>query len=125
MSTQIPDGYELLVGRSTENAIQAIATAEGRGFSAETVLTQRDGYLIPLDADSIESTDLDGEPYEVETIGIPKANASKAEQEAFAEKHGIDLSATTNAETRAAAIQGWVDAQPEAKSETADDEKGN
>lgn len=47
MSTQIPDGYELLAGRNKKNAIQALATAEERGLAPETVLTTTDGYLIP------------------------------------------------------------------------------
>ena len=48
MSANIPEGYELLSGRSRVNAITALATAVERGLDPQTVLTVRDGFLIPL-----------------------------------------------------------------------------
>lgn len=126
----IPEGFELLHGRNRENAIQAISTAEERGFTSDRVLTHPEGYLIPVDLDEVDTVETEpgtegDEPHELETIELPKANAPKAEQEAFAEEHGIDLSETTNTETRAAAIQAWADAQPEAQAEAADTTKEN
>lgn len=44
----IPEGYELLVGLTKENARQALAEAVENGFGPETVLTRHDGFLIPL-----------------------------------------------------------------------------
>lgn len=110
MSIAIPEGYELLAGRGRENAKKAIAAATDRGFPEHSVLTHPEGYLVPTG----ETSDAP------DSIELPKANASKAEQEAFAEEHGIDLSDTTNAETRAAAIQAWADALPEAQAEPVD-----
>ena len=122
MSIAIPEGYELLAGRNRKNAKKALGEAVDRGFPEQTVLTHPEGYLIPTGetADNTAEVDEAGE-----AIELPKPTASKAEQEAFAEEHGIDLSGTTNAETRAAAIQAWADAQPEAQAEAADDQKEN
>lgn len=55
MARTIPEGYELLSGRSGENARKALALAEDRGVDASQILTQTDGYLIPLDADSVDA----------------------------------------------------------------------
>jgi hypothetical protein len=48
MALNIPDGHELLSGRSRENAVKALATAEKRGLPAASVKTHPEGYLIPL-----------------------------------------------------------------------------
>lgn len=44
----IPEGYYLLGGVSKENARKALAEAEEGGFTADSVLTRNDGFLIPL-----------------------------------------------------------------------------
>lgn len=119
MSIAIPEGHELLSGRNRQNAKEALMAAVDRGFPEQAVLTHPEGYLIPTGESKVD------EPVEVETLELPKPTASKAEQEAFAEEHGIDLSGTSNAETRHAAIQAWADAQPEAQAEAADDQKEN
>ncbi len=132
MSIAIPEGYELHAGRGRENAKKALATAEERGLPASSVLTHPEGYLIPVDTDGADAVETepgaeDNEPVflQAEPIELPKPTASKAEQEAFAAEHGIDLSETTNTETRAAAIQAWADALPQAKAEGADTEEEN
>lgn len=54
--------YDILPGRNSENAKKAIALAEERGFPAESVLTFRDGYKVPLadeDAPKADSEDED------------------------------------------------------------------
>mgnify|MGYP001575246977 FL=1 len=43
--------YDILPGRSSENAQKAIDMAVERGFPEESVLTSRDGYLIPVHPD--------------------------------------------------------------------------
>ena len=126
----IPEGFELLHGRNRKNAQEAISRAEERGFGSDRVLTHPEGYLIPVEVSDVDTVETEPgtenePPHELETVELPKANATKAEQEAFAEKYGIDLSEATNAETRAAAIQAWADAQPEAKAEAADTKKEN
>lgn len=125
MSIAIPEGYELLAGRNRKNAKKALSTATDRGFPEQVVLTHPEGYLIPTGETSDEVTAEVKDDVQFEEIELPKPTASKAEQEAFAEEHGIDLSDTTNAETRAAAIQAWADALPEAQAEGADDQKEN
>ncbi len=127
MSIAIPEGYELLAGRNRKNAKKALGEAVDRGFPEQTVLTHPEGYLIPTGetADGTAKMEEADEAGEAEAIEQPKPTASKAEQEAFAEEHGIDLSGATNAETRAAAIQAWAEAQPEAQAEAADDQKEN
>lgn len=124
MSIAIPEGYELLAGRNRKNAKKALGEAVDRGFPEQAVLTHPEGYLIPTGETADDTAEVkDGvQPEEIE---LPKPTASKAEQEAFAAEHGIDLSGATNAETRAAAIQAWADAQPEAQAEAADDQKEN
>lgn len=104
MSTQIPDGYELLPERNKENAKKALARAVDKGFPASAVLTHRDGYLIPL------SDDEKAETLEAEVVEItaPSKNASKAEIEAFAEEHNIDLGDAGNNEQRLAAIEAEI-----------------
>lgn len=126
--SNIPEGYELLSGRSAANAQHAIALADERGVPSWAVLTQQEGYLIPLSGDSFDGPDDGGlhradeqtpsdESREVpedngsDEIELPKPTASKAEQEAFAQERGIDLTDTTNAETRHEAIVAWANAQ--------------
>ena len=132
MSIAIPEGYELLAGRNRENAKKALATAEERGLPTSVVLTHPEGYLIPVGTDGADVVETepgaeDNEPVflQAEPIELPKPTASKAEQEAFAAEHGIDLSETTNTETRAAAIQAWADALPALPAESGSETKEN
>ena len=132
MSIAIPEGYELHAGRGRENAKKALATAEERGLPASSVLTHPEGYLIQVGTDGADVVETepgaeDNEPVflQAEPIELPKPTASKAEQEAFAAEHGIDLSETTNTETRAAAIQAWADALPALPAESGSETKEN
>lgn len=43
--------YDIMPGRSSENAQKAIDLAVERGFPAESVLTSREGYRIPVHPD--------------------------------------------------------------------------
>ena len=108
MSTQIPDGYELLAGRNKKNAIQALATAEERGLAPETVLTTTDGYLIPV-----------GEFAEVGEVDVPDSSWSVADIEKFAEEWNIDLSEAKNKSEKLAAIEAEIERR------TVDAENGN
>ncbi len=49
--------YDIMPGRSSENAKKAIALAVKRGFAAEDVRTFRDGYQVPLDAPDEKTKD--------------------------------------------------------------------
>lgn len=92
MKIEIPEGYELLVGRSRENAIKAISLAEERGLDSSVVRTTTaygGGYFIPL-GDSAEATDEDEAVAEVEEIVFPDAEkASHKDIDAFAAEHGV------------------------------------
>lgn len=107
--TSIPEGFELLVGRSRENAKLAIATAEERGFPSSAVLTQSDGYLIPLG----DSEDSGEEQEEQEEIVAPKETDKVADVEAFAKEHEIDISSASNNAERVALIQAALESKKE------------
>lgn len=117
----IPEGFELLHGRNRENAIQAISTAEERGFTSDRVLTHPEGYLIPTGVDAIETEPgTEGEePLVIEgtPIDLPPVSASKGDLEAFAAEHGVDLTEAKNNEDRHAAIKAWADSLPELTAE--------
>ncbi len=130
---QIPEGYDLLPERSRENAKAALALAVERGVPESSVLTTQDGYLIPLGSQTADES-LEGDVdesngqnvietapgsenekpvvIEGETIALPVASATKGDLEAFAEKHGIDLSEAKNNDDRHAAIQAWFEKLP-------------
>jgi hypothetical protein len=82
MANVIPEGYELLVGRSRDKAREAIETAQERGFPVESVLTQRDGYLIPLDPNAPRTV-------EAEEIVLPKESDNHDTIDAFATEYGL------------------------------------
>lgn len=118
MGIQIPEGYELLSGRSRENARAALKLAEERGFPVSSVQTTTEGYFIP--------TGEDLQVVDAEYVELPEATATKGEFEAFAAEHGIDLSGASNNTQRFEAIQEWAAALPEAETTpvaTGDDEK--
>ncbi len=52
MHKPIPEGFELLEGRSSANAQAAIATALERGFESSSVRSVAEGYLIPVETES-------------------------------------------------------------------------
>lgn len=64
----IPEGYELLTGRSRDNARQALKTAQDRGLDASVVQTHPEGYLIPLGEDDKKAA----------SKAAPKQTATKA-----------------------------------------------
>lgn len=140
---QIPEGYDLLPTCSRENAKAALALAVERGVPESSVLTTQDGYLIPLGSRAAEVEDLEADTDEADTesdspdviesapgseneepiviegepITLPVASATKGDLEAFAEKHGVDLSEAKNNEDRHAAIQAWFEKLPALGSE--------
>lgn len=109
----IPDGYELLAGRSRDNAREAIARADGRGLPPEAVLTRRDGYLIPLGADEIVADSEDGDPVEVtgEAIELPDESWKNEDIDAWAAENLPHVS--TADLKKAEKIQAIQDAIPE------------
>lgn len=117
MARPIPEGYELVSGRGTASARKAIELAEDRGLDSSTVLTQGDGYLVPLGADShIHSAEAPAGPVGnpianiaerqtteaiVEEIVFPKATDSHDEIDAFATEHNVSFEELGDKPTRA------------------------
>lgn len=110
MARPIPEGYELLSGRSPKNARKAMSLAEERGVDSSHVLTQTDGYLVPLGPEShIHSAEAPagpvGDPIAgieqrqvaeaiVEEVELPTESNTVAEIDDFANTHGIEVSGT-------------------------------
>lgn len=71
--------YETLPGRSKENARAALDKAVENGFAEEDVLTVRDGYLIPTNAEPDEADSQGSEKSEESAEDEPKpARRSRA-----------------------------------------------
>ena len=86
MSANIPEGYELLSGRSRVNAITALATAVERGLDPQTVLTVRDGFLIPLGDSKLPEV----ETVDAEEIVFPDAKKDSHDTiDAWASDHDV------------------------------------
>lgn len=101
--TAIPEGYELLAGRSRENARAALDAAEAKGLEPQTVLTHPEGYLIPLTGE---------EDAEVEEVDFPKASDSNDEIAAWRDEHlpGFEFPEdASNREKKVAALQAEVE----------------
>lgn len=57
----VPEGFELIAGRSGENAKAAIAAAMERGFESASVRTVSEGYLVPVDPKAQKSSAAEAE----------------------------------------------------------------
>lgn len=127
--TDIPEGYEIIAGRSSRNARAALDAAAAVGLDPQKVVKAvNEGYLVPtvvaaayrgeivgepLDGEPtppVEVALLDGSPAPVGEDGIPilfeatpASDWKNADIKAWAEDHAIDLgSATTKADMLAA-----------------------
>lgn len=112
---QIPDGYELLVGRSRENARKALAMADERGLPPQAVLTRRSGYLIPI-IDEVVADDPDGDIVELvgEPIDSPDESWKNEDIDAWAQTNlGIDVTGQKKADK----LQAILEAIPELSNE--------
>lgn len=70
MANPIPEGYELLSGRTRQNAITALATAEERGLDSALVLSRSDGFLIPLGDSKLPTDEGTSLPTEKDTHAV-------------------------------------------------------
>lgn len=131
MRTEIPEGYELVVGHSTENAKTALATAEERGLGPETVLRSPSGYLVPLEsvpeatlppanveeaaeriAAEREAAEADAEDVDAEEVELPTKSNSNEEIDAWRDENlpGFEYPAdATNKEKKVAALSAEVE----------------
>ena len=106
MTSTIPEGYELLVGRSREHALKALATADERGLPSDSVLSVHEGFLIPLAGEETsEELDEAEDQGEEDAVELPKASDKVADIEAFAKEHNIDLGDVSNNKDRIAVIE--------------------
>lgn len=145
MGTPIPEGYELLAGRSRVNATKAIDLATERGFDSSTVRvsTVHNGYLIPTNEERPESTEStdentggentgDGAPegnpegetpdvdlavVTTESVEVPTDKNTVAEIDKFAGDWGIAAGDGTKAE-KVAAINAEIERRTKIAEET-------
>lgn len=96
-----PIDYEVLPGRSRENATKAIEKAEENGFSGADVQTFRGGYRIPVEVDEAEEgdskPDIDG--------------MTVAELDKFIEDNSLDVDGSLNKKDKAAAIKAALESK--------------
>lgn len=125
MGTPIPEGYELLAGRSRENAREAIKLAEERGFESSQVRTSTTplGYLIPEDPNAEHSTSEDGTlnaadlaVVTAESVEVPTDKNTVAEIDAFADKFNITVEGTKP--EKVAAINAEIERRTKIAEET-------
>jgi hypothetical protein len=120
MSTNIPEGFGIIAGRSRVNAQAALDAADTAGVARSQVKAVPEGYLVPdavLDAwheaavaEPADVTYVDGTKPEVGDDGIPivheltpTSDWKNAEIKDWAATHEIDLGdATTKADMLAA-----------------------
>lgn len=102
------DGYLIPLGsRAAEVEDLEADTDEADTESDDTESDSPDVIESAPGSENEEPVIIEGEP-----ITLPVASATKGEFEAFAEKHGIDLSEAKNNEDRHAAIQAWFEKLP-------------
>lgn len=106
MALNIPEGYELLGGRSREHAIEAIKRATDRGLESASVLTNSEGYLIPLGDDATA---------EVEELDVVTEKNTVEEIDAFAAEWDIDLAGTKTKADKIKAIEAEIEARTAAQ----------
>lgn len=98
MTNLIPDGYELLSGRGRDNAREAIRIAEERGFPSESVLSQTDGYLIPLTEEQRAEQAAASAEFDVDTAKVPALDEHIT-------NNGLDVDLSLNKADKVAAIK--------------------
>jgi len=106
----IPEGYELIQGRSGENARKALSLAQERGHPVESVRTTTDGYLVLEDGQSFvevggylqAEVPQDGAD---ESDEVTLADHTIPELKDIADKAGIDLEGATLKADIVAAIE--------------------
>lgn len=109
----IPEGYEFIGGRNTENARQALASAIERGFPEETVLTVHDGYLVPLgDQDDVAEAASGAED---EAAATPEIDDSwkVADIDDFIDSNELDVDKSLKKSDKIDAVKAALEAKGE------------
>lgn len=95
-----PTEYEILPGRSRENARAALDKAVENGFTEEDVQTFRGGYRIPVEVDEVESSD------------DPDIDGMKVEElDTFIEDNSLDVDKSLNKKDKVAAIKSALESK--------------
>lgn len=109
----IPAGYEKIPGRNADNARSALDKAKKNGHSEESVLTVRDGYLVPLSAEDAAAQAEEtaaAEAAAAEQESGPDIDGMKvAELDKFIEDNSLDVDPALNKGDKAAAIKAALE----------------
>jgi len=102
--TDIPEGYGIIAGRSSENARAALAAAEAAGVSTSLVEAVKEGYLVPDAVLKAFHGEIAEAEADAEADDAPTSDWKNADIEAWAEAHGVDLGGATKKADMLAAI---------------------
>lgn len=100
--------YEILPGRSAENARAALDKAVENGFTEEDVQTFRGGYRIPVEVDDV---DPDDDEENEDTFDVD--SASVKELDAYIERKNLDVDKGLNKPEKVAAIKAAQESKGE------------
>lgn len=98
-----PTEYEILPGRSRDNAKEALAKAKENGYDPADVQTFRGGYRIPVWVDE----DIETQELEVELT----EKLSHDELNAYAQRHDVEVDKSLNKTDKIAAIKSAIEAK--------------
>jgi hypothetical protein len=105
----IPAGYEKIPGRNADNARAALDKAVKNGHAQESVLTVRDGYLIPLSAEDAAKQAEEtaaaqeaSEEFDVDTAKVPALDE-------YIKNEGLDVDLSLNKSDKVAAIKAALE----------------
>jgi len=92
MSTNIPEGFGIIAGRSRVNAQAALDAADAAGVPRSQVKAVKDGYLVP---DAVLVAFHEASAEQAATEPTPTSDWKNADIEAWAEAHDVDLGDAT------------------------------
>jgi hypothetical protein len=101
-------GYEKLPGRNSANARAALDKAKENGFAEESVLSVRDGYLIPLTQEQVDQTAADAaEAAEAEEFDVDSAKVPELDK--YIADNKLDVDTSLNKPEKIAAIKAALE----------------
>lgn len=108
----LPAGYEKIPGRNADNARAALDKAKANGHAEESVLTVRDGYLIPLSAEDAAKQAEEAEAAAAEADKAEDFDVDKANVEAlntYIGDNSLDVDLSLNKADKVAAIKAALE----------------
>jgi len=103
MSTNIPEGFGIIAGRSRVNAQAALDAADTAGVARSLVKAVPEGYLVPDAVLAVFHGESDADGEEQSAEAAPTSDWKNAEIKDWAAAHDLDLGdATTKADMLAA-----------------------